>query len=382
MRVDADFTRFFEAGGPISGLPSSAYTSEAFWEAECETLFRRTWVFAGFRQELKKTGDVVPVSVAGQPVLLVRARDGGTSAFHNVCRHRCMTLVTEPKNVGRIITCPYHAWAYGLDGSLRSTPNVGGPGNHHADGISAETHSLVPIRTAVWQDWIFVNLDGNAPDFEDYAAPLIARLQGIDFDKLEPIGVLDFGEVKTNWKFVMENFIEPYHVPVVHSTTTEQPLGDHYTILDAPVLGSAVDLPAEKGGTEKGGAESLSVSSRYLTLFPNFILGRYVPDQMGVYLNIPVGPNRMIQKRALYMTEGERPSDDEIKAIQELWWAVHKEDHEMCERLQAGRASDVAQSGGVLSPHWENSVRAFQEMVASNVMDGAPQDASNERNLT
>lgn len=366
MGMDADFMRFFQAAAPNCGLPASAYTSQAFWEAECETLFRSTWVCAGFKQELQKTGDVVPVTVAGQPVLLVRDRDGSIAAFHNVCRHRCMTLVKEPKNVGRIITCPYHAWAYGLDGSLRSTPNVGGPGNHHADGIGKDTHSLVPIRTAVWHDWIFVNMDGKAPAFEEYAAPLIQRLEGIDFSSLEPIGILDFGEVGTNWKFVMENFIEPYHVPVVHSTTTQQPLGDHYTILEPPVLGSAVDLPEEKSG-----AESLAVSSRYLTLFPNFILGRYVPDQLGVYLNIPVGPDRMIQKRALYMTEGTRPNDEEIKAIQDLWWAVHKEDHEMCERMQAGRSSDVARTGGVLSPHWEDSVRAFQELVVSNVMSNA-----------
>ena len=218
------------------------------------------------------------------------------------------------------------------------------------------------MRVHVWHDWIFVNLSGDAPAFEDYAEPLINRLEGIDFSKVQPIGMLEFGEVSTNWKFIMENFIEPYHVQFVHSSTTNQPLNDHYTIVDGNCLGSAVDLKEEVGTSG-----SLGVSSRYLTLFPNFILGRYFPDQIGVYLNIPLGPGRMIQKRALYTTEGQQLSQDEIEELKQLWWDVHKEDHEMCERLQLGRSSPVAEQGGVLSPHWEDSVRAFQELVANQV---------------
>ena len=191
---------------------------------------------------------------------------------------------------------------------------------------------------------------------------MINRLDGIDFEKVKPIGVLDFGEIATNWKFIMENFIEPYHVQFVHASTTDQPLTDHYTIVDGRCLGSAVDLKEEVG---TGG--SLAVSSRYLTLFPNFIVGRYFPDQLGVYLNIPLGPGRMVQKRALYTTEGQNLSNDEIEGLKSLWWDVHKEDHEMVERMQLGRASPVAETGGLLSPHWEDSVRAFQELIAESI---------------
>ena len=160
----------------------------------------------------------------------------------------------------------------------------------------------------------------------------------------------------------MENFIEPYHVQFVHASTTDQPLSDHYTIVDGRCLGSAVDLDEETGTSG-----SLAVSSRYLTLFPNFIVGRYFPDQLGVYLNIPLGPDRMAQKRALYTTEGQVLSDEEVEALKSLWWDVHKEDHEMVERMQLGRASPVAATGGLLSPHWEDSVRAFQELIAESI---------------
>ena len=179
---------------------------------------------------------------------------------------------------------------------------------------------------------------------------------------MKPVATLDFGEISTNWKFLMENFIEPYHVQFVHRTTTNQPLEDHYTIVDGVCLGSAIDL--DDDDKVKG---SLSVSSRYLTLFPNFIIGRYAPDQIGVYLNVPVDEGHTHQKRVIYTTEGESVSIKEVDEMKKLWWDVHKEDHAICERMQLGRASPVSKDGGMLSPHWEDSVRAFQEMIAEAV---------------
>ena len=113
---------------------------------------------------------------------------------------------------------------------------------------------------------------------------------------------------------------------------------------------------------------SLSVSSRYLTLFPNFIIGRYFPDQIGVYLNVPVDSGHTQQKRVIYTTEGQTMSKEEVNAVKKLWWDVHKEDHAICERMQLGRTSPVAKEGGFLSPHWEDSVRSFQTMIAEAVM--------------
>ncbi len=348
-----------DPGRPARGLPAAAYTTEAFWQLECESVFTQNWVCAGFAHELVKPGDAMPVTVAGKPVLLLRNQENEIAAFHNVCRHRCLKLIDQPKNVGKRIRCPYHAWAYDLDGSLRATPNFGGIKQHRLDGFDPADHGLHPVRVAIWHDWIFVNLSGDAPPFEDYAAPLINRLDGIDFGKVQPVATLDFGEVATNWKFLMENFIEPYHVPIVHHTTTDQPLSDHFTIVDGVCLGSAADLQEENTGA----SGSLAVSSRFLTLFPNFVLGRYFPDQLGVYLNVPLGPGRTAQKRVIYTTEGRDISQTEIEGLKKLWWDVHKEDHAMCERLQLGRASPVAESGGVLSPHWEDSILAFQRLI-------------------
>jgi choline monooxygenase len=361
--LGAEALAAFDNPGKIAtGLPSTAYTSEDFFALENAKLFHDSWVFVGFAHELTKPGDANPVSVAGRPLLLVRNAAGVIKAFHNVCRHRCLKLVDEPRNVGSVLRCPYHSWTYSLDGELKLTPYFGGREPRQVpEGFDRKSRGLVPIRFAVWHDWIFVNLSGSAPDFDVFIAPLARWLEGIDFDRVEHLVTIDLGEVRANWKLLMENFIEPYHVQFVHSSTTDQPLGDHYTINEAGCLGSAIDISRE--AKEPMRADTLSVSSRYLTLFPNFVLGRYFPDQIGVHLNIPAAVDRTFQRRAIYTTGADTASAAQAEKLAKLWFDVHKEDHAICERLQAGRASDVAMDGGVLSPIWEDSVRGFQSLV-------------------
>ncbi len=354
---------FTETGSVRRGLPSFAYTSEEFWEAEKASLFPNSWVLVGFAHEMPDPGDARPVEVGDKPILLVRNRDGGIKAFHNVCSHRCIKLVDEPQNVGRTLKCPYHAWAYGLDGELRTTPYFGGKDPRSMpEGFDPDAHSLHEVQCEVWFDWIFVNISGDAQPFEDFIAPVKNRLEGLDFEQIKLVGVIDLGVVDTNWKFLMENFIEPYHVQFVHSTTTDQPLVDHYTVIDQHCQGSAVDLDENCEGGD-GSGNTLAVSSRYLTLFPTFVFGRYFPDQMGVHLNVPLGPDKTLQRRAIYMTDGTELDSETAEKLKQLWTDVHKEDHEICIRMQQGRKSEVAGDGGVLSPHWEDSVRHFQEQV-------------------
>ena len=354
----------FETSGPVArGLPATAYTSEAFFALENERIFTESWVFAGFAHELARAGDVAPISVAGQPVLLVRDTEQRIRAFHNVCRHRCLKLVGELRNVGRAIRCPYHSWTYGLDGALHTAPYFGGREPRAAPaGFDREQHGLVPVRSATWHDWVFVNLNGAAPPLEDFVAPLLDLLDGLDLARIHHLATIDFGEVGANWKLLMENFIEPYHVQYVHSTTTEQPLVDHYTVNGPGCLGCAVDVSAT--ATRE---DTLSADSRFLTLFPNFVFGLYLPDQIGVHLDVPLAPDRTLQRRAIYSLDPESASAERVEQLTQLWYDVHCEDHTICERLQQGRVSDAAAGGGVLSPVWEDSVRRFQELVVNRL---------------
>jgi choline monooxygenase len=348
----------------IFGLPSKSYTDNEFWEKECNTVLSNGWLFIGFVHELSKSGDVLPIFIAGKPILLVKNENNKITAFHNVCSHRCLKLVGEKKNVGKLIRCPYHSWSYDLEGNLKSAPHIGGINQHKPKGFNFKNHGLKPIRIHIWHDWIFINLNGKAKKFEEYAKPLFSKFKNIDFDKIIYATTLDFGKINTNWKFLIENFIEPYHVQFVHKTTTNQPLKDHYTIVDGVCYGSGVDVKQE----DNKNANALSVSSKYLSLFPNFIIGTYYPNQIGVYLNIPISPSVTSQKRIIYTTNGKVMTKQESDLAKKIWWSVHKEDHEICERLQEGRASPASNEGGLLSPYWEKGVQAFQKLIIQETM--------------
>ena len=347
----------------IFGLPAKSYTDNDFWIKECDTVLSNGWLFVGFVHEFKKVGDVQPIFIAGKPILLIKNENEEIKAFHNVCSHRCLKLVNEKKNIGKLIRCPYHAWSYDLQGNLKAAPHIGGTNNHKPKGFNFKEHGLKPIRIHIWNDWIFINLNGKAKKFIEYAKPLFSKFQDLDFNKLKYTATLDFGKINTDWKFLIENFIEPYHVQFVHKTTTNQPLKDHYTIVDGMCYGSGVDVKEEDSKNSK----ALSVSSKYLSLFPNFIIGTYYPNQVGVYLNIPINPNTTIQKRIIYTVDGSKMSKEDIDITKKIWWSVHKEDHEMCERLQEGRSSPASNEGGLLSPHWEDGVKAFQKLIIQSM---------------
>ena len=348
----------------IFGLPSKSYTDQEFWEKECDTVLSEGWLFVGFVHEFLKSGDVIPSFIAGKPILLVKNNNKDITAFHNVCSHRCLKLVDEKKNVGKIIRCPYHSWTYNLEGKLIAAPHIGGINKHKPKGFKFLEHGLKPIRIHIWHDWIFINLNGKAKKFEKYAKPLIKKFEDINFNKLKYAATLDFGKINTNWKFLIENFIEPYHVQFVHKTTTNQPLKNHYTIVDGICYGSGVDVKKE----DNKNSSALSVSSRYLSLFPNFIIGTYYPNQIGVYLNVPISPDITSQKRIIYTTNGKEMTKEETDVAKKIWWNVHKEDHAICERLQEGRASPASDAGGLLSPYWEKGVQKFQKLIIQETM--------------
>ena len=359
------FSAFDKKGIVKHGLPSAAYTDNYFFEQEAKHLFANAWTFVGFAHDLANVGDTIPLQVAGQPLLLVRSAKNKIRAFHNICPHRNLKLVDKSHNCKNLITCPYHNWSYSLNGELRSAPYFGGNKTELPQDFKLEDNGLLEVQCQFFHDWLFVNLNGDMESFESFIEPLQKQLADFNLDDFVVAASIEFDEIKTNWKLLMENFIEPYHVQFVHKTTTSQPLADHYVVEDEHCLGSAVDLTSEQ--KNKGKEGTLSVSSRYLTLFPNFVLGVYYPDQLGVHLNQPISAGTTHQRRVIYQLKSIDQSADEIKKIRKLWISVHKEDHVICERLQQGRHSDLSEQGGLLSPHWESSVRKFQELVADSI---------------
>lgn len=347
------------------GLSRDAYTLEGHFELEKRRVFARHWTFVGFSHDAANPGDAFPAHVAGQPILMVRGEDARLRAFHNVCRHRGHVLLREPRRGVKTLVCPYHAWTYATDGTLRRAPHFGGYAEL-PEGFSPERYGLKALRCREWHDWIFVNLDENAPDFDTYVAAMLPYVDGVDLSRARVVAKLDLGVVHANWKLLIENFVEPYHVPVVHPDSAGgQLLRDHYMIVDGHCFGCAVDVSDTRSG-EPG--ERLDMSTRYLTLFPNFVFAWYQPDQLGVHLNLPLSPDRTHQWRVIYHLGDEAPDPAHVERLSSLWRQVHREDHDIVEELQAGRSSSAMDDGGLLSPHWETSVRRFHELLVASLV--------------
>jgi len=365
-----------EAGG----LPNETYTSERFAVAERDAVLARTWTCIGVGAWVPEPGDLKPLRLQGLPLLLLRDRDGAVKVFHNVCSHRGLELVTAPCRSKGLIRCPYHSWSYALDGALKATPFIGGPGSNTCEGFDKAKHGLKPVRSAVWADAVFVDLSGEAPAFEDFMAPLTGRWGDFDFARLVHGGPdSSFAiEVGCNWKLAVENYCEAYHLPWVHpALNSYSRLEDHYNIAMA-------DCAAGQGSTAY--RPSLSPDGRafpkhpglpakwdgaaeYLALFPNVLFGVHSDHFYTVVLE-PLGPAATREHFEIYYFDDAALGDGyaDLRATNARQWrTVFEEDLGVVQGMQAGRASP-AFTGGVFSPVMDGPTHCFHQWMAKALL--------------
>lgn len=200
---------------PALSLRPGAYTSPELWQLEQERIFYRSWVLAAHADQLAKAGDYVALSVAGEPVLVVRDGAGELHAMSPVCRHRCMPLVQPGSGHTDELTCQYHRWRYGLDGRL-----IGAP--HMAANRDFEPRQcrLPRFAVATWNGFVWVNLDAGAEPIGAHLDMVAAEFANYRLDTLVQID--SFAEEwQANWKLVLENAHENYHVLGLHEQTLE-----------------------------------------------------------------------------------------------------------------------------------------------------------------
>jgi choline monooxygenase len=361
-------------------LPNEAYVDPDFLRYERARLFEAGWACIGFGKDVPNPGDVVPRALLGLPLILLRNAQGEIRVFHNVCSHRGVELVDAPCHVTGVLRCPYHSWAYDLEGRLKATPFIGGPGVNRCEGFDKSAHGLKPVRSAVWFDLVFVNLDGKAPDFSTYIAPLADRWSMFDGGLIRHSGADSSTafDVRCNWKLAVENYCEAYHLPWIHpGLNSYSRLEDHYNINEwdsfagqgsrvyRPTLTETGEaLPSFPGlPTQfRGGAE-------YAALFPNVLLGVHQDHFMAVRLE-PVAVNRTLEHLELYYV-GDRALSDDYAAIRSAnlraWKQVFAEDVGVVERMQRGRASP-AFDGGVFSPVMDVPTHCFHKWAAQRLM--------------
>ncbi len=187
------------------------YTSRAIFDAEQERIFSRIWQFAGCASDLQKPGDYLTVDVGQDPVIVVRSEAGELNAFYNACTHRGANLADEPRgNCGLAMTCPYHQWRFGLDGSLKGVPHRAAYGRD----FPADKLGLVRAHADQCGGLIFVATRPNAPTLRDFLGEAWPWVEGLSAGR-EALGHAAW-TYQGNWKLWHENFRDNYHPEFVH----------------------------------------------------------------------------------------------------------------------------------------------------------------------
>lgn len=349
-----------------AAMPKSVYTSPDFLALELERIFAREWLCAGRADALKAPGDYLTLEIAGEPILVLRDRDGTLRAMSNVCRHRMSTLL-EGRGNARAIVCPYHAWTYNLDGTLRGAPAM------KANATFCKEEIRLPqIRCRDWLGWILVSLDPDAPEPAE-------RLQGVEA-LVGHLGMEHYTETfredhlwDTNWKVLAENFMESYHLPVCHADTIGHsvdlmkmtcPEGTAAFNYHWIVKNDAVKLAlAHPDNTRLTGDE------RRITWLLSIYPALFITLSPGYFWYLALHPQGPGQVRILYggglapEFVADPEAESHFAALKGLLDAVNDEDRGCTERVYRGLRSRLGVPGPL--SHLERPNHEFAAYIAS-----------------
>jgi len=325
------------------------YLGEGALGVDRRQILRRTWQFIGHESQLPEAGDYVADVVGGAPVVVVRRETGELSAFHNVCRHRAGALVAD--GAGRCeggFTCRYHGWKYALDGRLRNAVDFG-----QAPGFDPRDHGLFPVQVETWRGLVFVNLDAGAAPLAEAIAPLERHVMP-DVPLIERRSHL----IGCNWKTYVENYLEGYHLPMVHPEFDRDIVVAEYKVeIEGEVIFHSA--PARDGSVNAG---------FWAWLWPNLAINTY---RHGFMVERMTALSHD-QTRLDYFYFFDPARTAELAEMFVVSDRVTGQDKQICEEVHRNLAAGIYQ-GGVLSPKHERSIAWFQDRVAQAV--GAPRPA-------
>ena len=368
-----------------NGLPNECYISEDYLTLEKDRIFCKKWTVIGVGSSIPNPGDAKPYNLLGIPLILIRDREMKIRVFHNVCSHRGFKLLDKPCTLKNVIRCPYHSWSYDLNGNLIATPHIGGLNNHQIEKFDKNKSNLKEVKTKVWMDIIFVNINSNEIDFDEYIKPLEQRWS--KFLKKNDQGLLvhsrDYGyfslDVKCNWKFAIENYCESYHLPTIHPGLNKvSNINDHYHIQGLPSRfagqGSEKYEQLIKGNkkfnTFSNWQKNKLKTSEYIALFPNVMIGLHI-DHFYVFWLEPLLSNKTREHMQMYYVGNESANGEELKDLRKenlrFWKDVMIEDINAVEGMQDGRNSP-AFNGGNFSPIMDQPTHQFHKWVAGNLI--------------
>jgi choline monooxygenase len=337
-------------------IPAAWYVDERIERLERDQVFGSNWIAVGRVDQAAEAGQFFTFDLAGEPLIIVRGADHQLRAFYNVCRHHAAAVATAPCGVAQHLRCPYHGWTYGLDGSLKGTPEFTGVCN-----FDREANGLVPVQVAAWEKFILVNLNPEA-------APLESQLD--DLPQRISVARLRFFTRKTytlacNWKVYVDNYLDGgYHVPHLHKAlnsvldykeyTIEN--GTHYALQSSPMVASQ---DASVAQTRTGDRAD------YYWLYPNFMINLY-QGVMDTNLVLPLGREKCLVVFDFFFADTSPEYNEESVAVSDR---VQAEDVDICESVQRGLHSR-AYNAGRLSVRRETGEHLFHRLLAHDLKRG------------
>lgn len=335
-------------------LPAWTYANPEFFALERDELLLRSWQLVCHLSDIPAAGDYATLDLLGECLAVIRGRDLKVRGFHNVCRHRGTRLLDGPKgNIKERITCPYHGWAYGLDGTL-----CGVPFEAEFAGLERDEHGLKELDLEIYAGFVFVRpRPAEGPRVAEQFAGVAEEMAPLRLEELEPLGRVTLRLRKVNWKQIADNYVDALHIPVAHPGLSGL-VGNSYRI---EVRGDVHRMTAALKPTSKAGwsarayarilpdADHLPGAARrrwlYYRLWPNLAFDIY-PDQVDFMQFIPVSETETLIREIPYgMPDGRR----EMKLARYLNWRINRqvnaEDTALVERVQAGMASSAFESG-------------------------------------
>jgi choline monooxygenase len=336
-------------------LPPWCYTSEEFFRREVERIFVPAWNFFGRADRIPNPGDYFAVDFVGVPIIITRDSERGLRAFANSCRHRSTRLVSGEGNC-RGFVCPYHAWTYGLNGALR-----GGPGVDQIKKFNRSDYGLIEFKVDTWGGFLFVNFDNRPGSLAEWLGDLPDQMASYDCENLRLCKRAEF-EVACNWKSHIENSVEDYHVPYVHSYTLQQIQGG-YEHFYPKTKGNWLAMRERHEGTRALLTEDLAHAfppiatlqghaaegTNFVCLFPSTLLA-FTVDSMWYIELYPQGPHatKLVVGMCFPASTTVRPDfEEKSKYYYKRWVRAVGEDNGITELQLRGLNSPFARPGRI-----------------------------------
>mgnify|MGYP006274826845 CR=1 FL=1 len=344
-------------------LRAEAYVDPRWFAVEREAIFARTWRWVCHVEKLREQGSFVTAEIAGRPICVVRDREGALRAFYNVCKHRAHHLLEGEGRTTRIM-CPYHAWTYDLTGRLVRAPHT-----ESLTDFDPRAIRLDAVQVEEFCGFVYVNLDPQAAPLAKQSGDLAAEIThwAPDVAELTFAHRLSY-DIASNWKNVVDNFLECYHCPTAHKDFCSLVDMDTYRVTTHGLYSSHM-AEAGKGANSAYDVSNAAVRTHAVWwLWPTTCLMRYPGRSSMIVLNvIPAGPERTLETYDFYL-ETPEPDAAEREAIRYLDEVLQAEDIAIVESVQKGMATPAFQQGRIVhdpegSGKSEHAVHHFHGLV-------------------